>query len=79
MSRFAGTGSVRGNREYPFNTMNDIVYPVHGGMEDWGYAVGLHYTASRSITTRLPSCPLDHPLAFALYMAGTLPAGIQGG
>jgi hypothetical protein len=18
--------------------MNDVVYPVHGGMEDWGYA-----------------------------------------
>ena len=25
------------NRNYPFNTMNDLVYPVHGGLEDWGY------------------------------------------
>jgi len=38
MSRFAGTGHVQNNRPYPFSTMNDVVYPVHGGMEDWGYA-----------------------------------------
>tara|TARA_B100000524_G_scaffold56604_3_gene26337 strand:- start:1034 stop:2263 length:1230 start_codon:yes stop_codon:yes gene_type:complete len=38
MSRFAGTGNVRGNRRYPTGPMNDAVYPVHGGMEDWGYA-----------------------------------------
>lgn len=36
-SRFAGTGAVSGNRLYPAATMNDLVYPVHGGMEDWGY------------------------------------------
>jgi hypothetical protein len=23
---------------YPIGTMNELVYPVHGGMEDWGYA-----------------------------------------
>ena len=38
MSRFAGTGNVAGQRLYPTSTMNDLVYPVHGGMEDWGYA-----------------------------------------
>ena len=39
MSRFAGTGGSRTrNRNYPAATMNDLVYPVHGGMEDWGYA-----------------------------------------
>ena len=37
MSRFAGSGNVRGNRPYPTSTMNDLVYPVHGGLEDWGY------------------------------------------
>ena len=29
------------NRAYPYNTMNDLVYPVHGGMEDWGYGVSM--------------------------------------
>lgn len=38
MSRFAGSGHVQNNRQYPYATMNDLVYPVHGGMEDWGYA-----------------------------------------
>ena len=38
MSSFAGTGHVPGQRDYPSAPMNDIVYPVHGGMEDWGYA-----------------------------------------
>ncbi len=38
MSRFAGTGGVRGQSMYHYNTMHDLVYPVHGGMEDWGYA-----------------------------------------
>ena len=31
MARFAGTGSVPGQRVYPVSTMNDLVYPVHGG------------------------------------------------
>eukprot|EP00900_Chrysochromulina_parva_P025221 jgi/Chrpa1/7332/Chrysochromulina_OHIO_Genome00018148-RA len=39
MSKFAGTGGSRTrNTKYLFKTMNDLVYPVHGGMEDWGYA-----------------------------------------
>ena len=38
MSRFAGSGNVWSNTNYPVQTMNDLVYPVHGGMEDWGYA-----------------------------------------
>ena len=37
MSRFSGSGNVRGNQPYRTSTMNDLVYPVHGGMEDWGY------------------------------------------
>lgn len=36
MSTYASTGSV--DKRYPFGTMNDQVYPVQGGMEDWGYA-----------------------------------------
>ena len=39
MSRFAGTGGAHThNRQYPISTMNDLVYPVHGGLEDWGTA-----------------------------------------
>jgi len=36
MSAFASTGGV--DKTYPYGTMNDQVYPVFGGMEDWGYA-----------------------------------------
>ena len=35
-SRFAG--SFQGTKPYPTGTMNDLVYAVHGGMEDWAYA-----------------------------------------
>lgn len=38
MSRFAGSGNVQNNKPYPYATMNELVYPVRGGMEDWGYA-----------------------------------------
>ncbi|EOD09638.1 hypothetical protein EMIHUDRAFT_198201 [Emiliania huxleyi CCMP1516] len=37
MSRYAGSGRVN-RAPYRYSTMNEIVYPVHGGMEDWGYA-----------------------------------------
>ncbi|KAG8459363.1 hypothetical protein KFE25_012999 [Diacronema lutheri] len=36
MSAYASTGGV--DKPYPYGTMNEQVYPVHGGMEDWGYA-----------------------------------------
>ncbi|GMH90771.1 hypothetical protein TrVE_jg6008 [Triparma verrucosa] len=36
MSDYAGT--FKGEVKYPYNSMNRIVYPVHGGMEDWAYA-----------------------------------------
>eukprot|EP01138_Halocafeteria_seosinensis_P014406 gb/GECG01014707.1/.p1 GENE.gb/GECG01014707.1/~~gb/GECG01014707.1/.p1 ORF type:complete len:801 (+),score=53.43 gb/GECG01014707.1/:1-2403(+) len=35
MSNFAG--SLKGKR-YPVGRMNQLVYPVAGGMEDWGYS-----------------------------------------
>ena len=31
-------GSFEANKQYPANRMNELVYPVHGGMEDWAYA-----------------------------------------
>ncbi|GMH48803.1 hypothetical protein TL16_g00378 [Triparma laevis f. inornata] len=36
MSDYAGT--FKGETKYPYNSMNKIVYPVNGGMEDWAYA-----------------------------------------
>jgi len=38
MSRFAG--AFRGEGVYPAAPINTLVYPVHGGMEDWSYAAG---------------------------------------
>ena len=31
-------GAWNGQRRYPTGTINDLVYPVSGGMEDWAYA-----------------------------------------
>ncbi|KAF0700756.1 Aste57867_8709 [Aphanomyces stellatus] len=36
LSQFAGT--FADGSYYPTGTMNDVVYGVYGGMEDWGYA-----------------------------------------
>mmetsp|Transcript_23050 Transcript_23050/g.47782 ORF Transcript_23050/g.47782 Transcript_23050/m.47782 type:complete len:733 (+) Transcript_23050:188-2386(+) len=36
MSDYGGTFTTE--IKYPYAPMNDIVYPVHGGMEDWAYA-----------------------------------------
>lgn len=33
-------------------TMNDLVYPVHGGMEDWGYAASWDRPSSKPCTPR---------------------------
>jgi len=52
MSRFAGSGGVAGNRNYPTATMNDLVYPVHGGMEDWGYGASWDKAYVRPCTPR---------------------------
>jgi hypothetical protein len=32
---------IAGGDTYKTGTMNDIVYPVHGGMEDWSYSLGI--------------------------------------
>ncbi len=37
MSSWAGSGSVRANERYKVGSMNELVYPVYGGMEDWSY------------------------------------------
>ena len=53
MSKFAGTGGARThNSKYPYAILNDLVYPVHGGMEDWGYAASWDRAFVRSCTPR---------------------------
>ena len=32
---------IAGEHTYKVGSMNDVVYPVHGGMEDWTYALGI--------------------------------------
>lgn len=32
------SGHFQGQSAYPTGRLNDLVYPVRGGMEDWGYA-----------------------------------------
>jgi len=39
MSAWAGPGPAsEGSKTYPHGRINDILYPVKGGMEDWAYA-----------------------------------------
>jgi len=38
MAKFGG--SFKGAKAYVAKPINSIVYPVHGGMEDWAYAAG---------------------------------------
>jgi len=44
MSLYGGHGATHG--DYPYGTLNSQVYPVHGGMEDWGYAATWDKTPS---------------------------------
>ena len=60
--RYAGSGlqgsaasaAAAGRGAYPQGPMNDAVYPVHGGMEDWAYA------ASWDAPRLTPCRPLTH-------------------
>ncbi len=38
MKEYAGDAPEKHIGKYDVNVMNEIVYPVRGGMEDWGYA-----------------------------------------
>ncbi len=38
LSMYGGAGKFSRGRYYPHRPMNSLVYPVHGGMEDWAYA-----------------------------------------
>lgn len=44
--RAASGIDVRGHPWYPFGRINDLVYPVDGGMEDWSYAAGFERSPS---------------------------------
>jgi len=37
-SSYGGKFIKNGGEKYPVGTMNELVYPVEGGMEDWSYA-----------------------------------------
>jgi hypothetical protein len=38
LSGLASQNPFLGIPKYPWNEINDIVYPVHGGLEDYAYA-----------------------------------------
>ncbi len=42
----AYAGAFQG-QSYPVGRLNPVVYPVDGGMEDWGYAAGWDVNAVR--------------------------------
>lgn len=66
-SRFGGAWS--GQRSYPTGTINDVVYPVQGGMEDWAYAGSWD-------TTFVPKCKPStyggYPTSKTTYNEATL-------
>ncbi|GMF30856.1 unnamed protein product [Phytophthora lilii] len=63
MSRFGGKFEVN-NTYYKDGTMNDVVYAVNGGMEDWGYAASWE----NEFTTPKPIRPCN-PKSFGGYPA----------
>lgn len=58
-SNYAGKlpSTIQEVQAYPYGTMNDIVYPVRGGMEDWAYGASWD-------TERTTPC---HPESFGGY------------
>ena len=50
MSTYAGRfkqAGMHAARPYPHKRINDVVYPVHGGMEDWAYAASWENAVTR--------------------------------
>ncbi|KAI9921433.1 hypothetical protein PsorP6_000840 [Peronosclerospora sorghi] len=63
MSRFGGKFQEH-TRYYPDDTMNDAVYAVNGGMEDWGYAASWE----NDVSSRKPIRPCT-PQTYGGYPA----------
>ncbi|KAG3069007.1 hypothetical protein PC121_g9984 [Phytophthora cactorum] len=72
MSRFGGEFEESGEY-YPDGTMNDIVYAVDGGMEDWGYAGSWEneFTAPKPIKECNPSSFGGYPAEKTRYNNAT--------
>lgn len=66
-SRYAG--GWFGTRNYQYGPMNDLVYPVRGGMEDWAYAGS--WDTDRVIACR-PTTFGGYPEAKTVYDNSTL-------
>ncbi|KAG3146149.1 hypothetical protein PI126_g13445 [Phytophthora idaei] len=72
MSRFGDKFEENG-QYYPDGTMNDIVYAVDGGMEDWGYAGSWEneFTAPKPIKECNPSSFGGYPAEKTRYNNAT--------
>ncbi|OWZ00286.1 hypothetical protein PHMEG_00028557, partial [Phytophthora megakarya] len=72
MSRFGGQFEDSGEY-YPDGTMNDVVYAVDGGYEDWGFAASWEneYTTPKPIRTCNPSSYGGYPAAKTKYSNAT--------
>ncbi|RLN82139.1 hypothetical protein BBJ28_00007470 [Nothophytophthora sp. Chile5] len=72
MSRFGGVFQ-EDKTYYPDGTMNDVVYAVNGGMEDWGYAASWEnaFTTPAPIGVCNPSSFGGYPAAKTLYNNAT--------
>ncbi|CEG39105.1 hypothetical protein L915_20196 [Plasmopara halstedii] len=72
MSRYGGKFEESG-QFYQDGTMNDVVYPVDGGMEDWGYAASWEneFSTPKPIHTCNPSSFGGYPAAKTRYNNAT--------
>ncbi|ETN10827.1 hypothetical protein PPTG_09895 [Phytophthora nicotianae INRA-310] len=72
MSRFGGKFEDSA-QYYPDGTMNDVVYAVDGGMEDWGYAASWEneYTTPKPIKECNPSSFGGYPAEKTRYNNAT--------
>ncbi|KAE9076610.1 hypothetical protein PF005_g24265 [Phytophthora fragariae] len=72
MSRFGGKFEENDDY-YPDGTMNDVVYAVNGGMEDWGYAASWEneFTTPKPIRTCNPTSYGGYPSAKTTYNNAT--------
>ncbi|EGZ25542.1 hypothetical protein PHYSODRAFT_297172 [Phytophthora sojae] len=72
MSRFGGKFEENGEY-YPDGTMNDVVYAVNGGMEDWGYAASWEneFTAPKPIRACNPTSYGGYPSTKTTYNNAT--------
>jgi Zinc carboxypeptidase len=81
-SRFAG--ALDGGENYPTGTMNELVYPVEGGLEDWSYAASWDKELVQTLCTPTKNGGYDASLqpptnSYSLRMFSKFYDGITGG